>query len=127
MSRPRCDPIDTAAVAKALGEGVPARRLYAEYASVAARPYARSSWEQLVKGAKNKSTADETKDIFASIDNKYAVAYNEGQADGAQPPAEGPDARSRAAARRGPERPNAEGRSPRAGTPSAEGRSPEVH
>jgi hypothetical protein len=41
MSRPRCDPIDYASVMKALGERVPARTLYADYASTAARPYAR--------------------------------------------------------------------------------------
>jgi hypothetical protein len=52
--RARCDPVDTAAVRKALGEGVPMLRLYREYASTAARPYARSSWDQLIKIAKRK-------------------------------------------------------------------------
>jgi hypothetical protein len=50
MGRPRCDPFDANAVALAIeaGETTPLRA-YEAYASVAARPYARSSWEVLLK------------------------------------------------------------------------------
>jgi Protein of unknown function (DUF3800) len=62
MSRPRCDPIDIAATLAALstkGCGLTGgsrdagvlRRLYADYASVAARPYARASWEKALRAA----------------------------------------------------------------------------
>ena len=50
MGRPRCDPFDANAVAQAIeaGETTPLRA-YEAYASVAARPYARASWENIVK------------------------------------------------------------------------------
>jgi CRISP-associated protein Cas1 len=50
MGRPRCDPFDAKAIAQAIeaGETTPLRA-YEAYASVAARPYARASWENIVK------------------------------------------------------------------------------
>jgi CRISPR-associated endonuclease Cas1 len=62
MTKPRCDPIEIQATLSELAEhrcGLvggsrdPAtlRRLYADYASVAARPYARASWEKVLRAA----------------------------------------------------------------------------
>jgi CRISPR-associated endonuclease Cas1 len=57
MGRPRCDPFNANAVALAIeaGETTPLRA-YEAYASVAARPYARSSWEVLLKNCKDIET-----------------------------------------------------------------------
>jgi CRISPR/Cas system-associated endonuclease Cas1 len=57
MGRPRCDPFDANAVALAIeaGETTPLRA-YEAYASVAARPYARSSWEVLLNNYKDIET-----------------------------------------------------------------------
>jgi CRISPR/Cas system-associated endonuclease Cas1 len=57
MGRPRCDPFDANAVALAIeaAETTPLRA-YEAYASVAARPYARSSWEVLLKNNKGIET-----------------------------------------------------------------------
>ena len=57
MGRPRCDPFDANAIALAIetGETTPLRA-YEAYASVAARPYARSSWEVLLKNCKHIKT-----------------------------------------------------------------------
>jgi CRISPR/Cas system-associated endonuclease Cas1 len=57
MGRPRCDPFDANTVALAIeaGETTPLRA-YEAYASVAARPYARSSWEVLLKNNKGIQT-----------------------------------------------------------------------
>ena len=55
MGRPRCDPFDIAARLRALVDGVPILRLYRDYASTAARPYARSTFEAMVKAAKRGS------------------------------------------------------------------------
>jgi hypothetical protein len=49
MGRPRCDPFDAKALSKAIEAGeVTSLRAYAAYASVAARPYARASWEKFI-------------------------------------------------------------------------------
>jgi CRISPR-associated endonuclease Cas1 len=57
MGRPRCDPFDANAVALAIeaAETTPLRA-YEAYASVAARPYSRSSWEVLLKNNKGIET-----------------------------------------------------------------------
>jgi CRISP-associated protein Cas1 len=63
--RARCDPIDTEATLRALAEqgcgligpsrdAGALRRLYADYASVAARPYARATWEGMLRTAERK-------------------------------------------------------------------------
>jgi len=65
MTKPRCDPIDIQATLNVLAERAcelvgarrdPAtlRQLYANYASVAARPYARASWEKALRAAQSK-------------------------------------------------------------------------
>jgi hypothetical protein len=73
MSRPRCDPIDVDATLRALAEkgcgltggsrdaGV-LRRLYADYASVAAWPYARASWEGMLRQAQHGSLRNAEKE-----------------------------------------------------------------
>jgi hypothetical protein len=69
MGRPRCDPFDANAVALAIeaGETTPLRA-YEAYASVAARPYTRSSWEVLLKN--NKGIQNNNKPIPAIKDAK---------------------------------------------------------
>jgi hypothetical protein len=59
MGRPRCDPFDANVIAQAIeaGETTPLRA-YEAYASVAARPYARSSWEVLLKNNKHTRTVN---------------------------------------------------------------------
>jgi len=53
MGRPRCDPFDAAAILAAIVCGeTTALRAYREYASTAARPYARSTWEMMLKKSK---------------------------------------------------------------------------
>jgi hypothetical protein len=81
MSRPRCDPVDTRAALSALearavgltGESRdPAvlRQLYADYASVAARPYARATWEGLLRAAQRKAVSGiETAEIGPHANN----------------------------------------------------------
>jgi hypothetical protein len=67
MGKTRCDPLDTEATLAALekcGSGLIGprraagvlRRLYADYASVAARPYARASWEKMLRAAQTEGT-----------------------------------------------------------------------
>jgi CRISPR-associated endonuclease Cas1 len=51
MGRPRCDPFDAVTQAIEAGETTPLRA-YEAYASVAARPYARASWEIFVSQAR---------------------------------------------------------------------------
>jgi CRISPR/Cas system-associated endonuclease Cas1 len=69
MARPRCDPFDANAVALAIeaAETTPLRA-YEAYASVAARPYARSSWEVLLKNCKYIQT-----DIKPPLTIKHAT------------------------------------------------------
>jgi hypothetical protein len=56
MGRPRCDPIDAFHVLNALADGsTTPLAAYREYASTAARPYARSTWEVLIRGAERKT------------------------------------------------------------------------
>ena len=46
MGRPRCDPFDAAAIIVAIGKGeTTPLRAYQAYASTAARPYSRASFE----------------------------------------------------------------------------------
>jgi CRISP-associated protein Cas1 len=53
MGRPRCDPIDVNEVLDALSRGrTTPFQAYREYASTAARPYARESWEGILKQAR---------------------------------------------------------------------------
>jgi hypothetical protein len=55
LSVPRhCDPIDIEATLTALAAGKPRPVAYAEYASVAAVPYARASWEVILKQGRQK-------------------------------------------------------------------------
>ena len=50
MGRPRCDPFDAAAIIAAIGEGETTPfRAYQAYASTAARPYARASFETYLR------------------------------------------------------------------------------
>jgi CRISPR/Cas system-associated endonuclease Cas1 len=51
MGRARCDPFDVNSVLSALAAGRTMLRLYRDYASTAARPYARASWEAAVRQA----------------------------------------------------------------------------
>ena len=51
MGRPRCDPFDAAAIIAAIGKGeTTPLRAYQAYASTAARPYARSTFEIYLRG-----------------------------------------------------------------------------
>ena len=54
---------------------------YRAYASTAARPYGRASWEGMVRraGRVNKSAPDGTKDICTRVDQIYANAWIDGQ------------------------------------------------
>jgi CRISPR/Cas system-associated endonuclease Cas1 len=50
MARPRCDVFDAAAARGAIaGGGVTARQAYEAYCATAARPYARSTWEMILR------------------------------------------------------------------------------
>jgi CRISP-associated protein Cas1 len=50
MGRPRCDPFDAAAIIAAIGKGeTTTLRAYQAYASTAARPYARASFETVLQ------------------------------------------------------------------------------
>jgi hypothetical protein len=56
MGRPRCDPIDVAGVLDALALGnVTLLAAYRNYASTAARPYARSSWQGIIDRARREA------------------------------------------------------------------------
>jgi hypothetical protein len=80
MGKNRCDPIDTSATLAALAEcgagligprrdaGV-LRRLYADYASVAARPYARASWEMALRAEQRRLAGRQhiKKSLYATI------------------------------------------------------------
>jgi hypothetical protein len=70
MGRPRCDPIDVKSVLSALADGGTMLHLYRDYASTAARPYARASWEIAVRRAQRLGNTP-----YASMDHKYAGAY----------------------------------------------------
>jgi CRISPR associated protein Cas1 len=74
MGRPRCDPFDANAVALAIeaGETTPLRA-YEAYASVAARPYARSSWEVLLKN--NKGIETDNKPLLTIKHTKVEAPY----------------------------------------------------
>jgi hypothetical protein len=74
MPRPRCDPFDANAVALAIeaGETTPLRA-YEAYASVAARPYARSSWEVLLKT--NKGIETNTKPLLTIMHTTNQASY----------------------------------------------------
>ena len=61
MSRPRCDPFDAGAILKAIEAGETTRlRAYEAYASTAAKPYARSSWEVMLKQYRQPSGIEQT-------------------------------------------------------------------
>jgi hypothetical protein len=50
MARPRCDVFDAAAAREAIADGrVTARQVYEAYCATAARPYARSTWELMLR------------------------------------------------------------------------------
>jgi CRISP-associated protein Cas1 len=50
MARPRCDPFDAAAILAAIGKGeTTPLRAYRDYAAMAARPYARASFESYLR------------------------------------------------------------------------------
>jgi hypothetical protein len=50
VGRPRCDPFDAAAVVAAIGKGeTTPLRAYQAYASTAARPYARASFDTVLQ------------------------------------------------------------------------------
>jgi CRISPR-associated endonuclease Cas1 len=91
MGKNRCDPIDTQATLSALAESgcgligpsrdaAALRRLYVAYASVAARPYARATWEMLLRkaqrGTEKKRSQQEIKDTCVGMDHKYANAWS---------------------------------------------------
>jgi CRISPR-associated endonuclease Cas1 len=69
MGRPRCDPIDVNSVLLALAAGGTMLHLYRDYASTAARPYARASWEIAVRRAQRPG------DNPCAMDQKYVAAY----------------------------------------------------
>ncbi len=52
MSRPLCDPIDIPRVLSELAQGLTPLQVYREYAAVAARPYSRRSFEDILAYAK---------------------------------------------------------------------------
>src|ERR1700683_1589197 len=69
MGRPRCDPFDAKALSKAIDAGeVTALRAYAAYASVAARPYARASWEKFINKSRGLPAQSKPK-IHISVDD----------------------------------------------------------
>lgn len=82
MGRPRCDPIDVNSVLSALAAGGTMLRLYRDYASTAARPYARSSWEAAIKQAqRGHIREDENKPpVLPSAPRVLARVYWEAQA-----------------------------------------------
>jgi hypothetical protein len=50
MGRPRCDPFDAAAIIAAIGKGeTTPLKAYQEYAAMAARPYARATFESYLR------------------------------------------------------------------------------
>src|SRR5271165_2722020 len=70
MSRPLCDPIDTTRI---LGELAQRRttplKAYREYASEAARPYARSTFEQILDRARKGSSEPNDKREVPQIED----------------------------------------------------------
>jgi hypothetical protein len=63
MGRPRCDPFDAKALSKAIDAGeVTSLRAYAAYASVAARPYARASWEKFISQSRHLPAQSKSKE-----------------------------------------------------------------
>jgi hypothetical protein len=96
MGKNRCDPINYQETLSALAESgcgligssrdaAALRRLYADYASVAARPYARASWEMLLRkaqrGTEKKRSQQEMKGTCVGMDHKYADAWSIQEAD----------------------------------------------
>jgi len=76
MARPRCDPFDAPATAAAIDSGeTTARKAYEAYASEAARPYARSTFELLWRRANRRPPTFNP--MPASIDNEDADAMAE--------------------------------------------------
>jgi CRISPR-associated endonuclease Cas1 len=74
MPRPRCDPFDANAVALAIAAGETTPLLaYEAYASTAARPYARSSWEVLLKT--NMGIATNTKPSLTIMHTTNQASY----------------------------------------------------
>src|SRR5271166_4573506 len=62
MSRPLCDPIDLPRVLSELAQGrTTPLKAYREYASEAARPYARSTFEQILDRARKGSPESDNK------------------------------------------------------------------
>jgi CRISP-associated protein Cas1 len=74
MGRPRCDPFDANAVSQAIEAGkTTPLRAYEAYASVAAKPYARSSWEVMLKN--NKGIETYSKPPFTIKQTKAQASY----------------------------------------------------
>jgi hypothetical protein len=71
MGRPRCDPIDVAGVLDALASGrTTPLQAYREYASTAARPYARSSWQGIIDRARRGSIEKHVdQSLYSQIQN----------------------------------------------------------
>jgi CRISPR-associated endonuclease Cas1 len=66
--RARCDPFDVMAVRAAIARGeTNARRAYEAYAAVSARPYARSSWEVLVRSRKPVAEPERGQGLWARL------------------------------------------------------------
>jgi CRISPR-associated endonuclease Cas1 len=62
-----CDPIDIPATLLALAAGKPRRIIYAEYASVAAVPYARASWEVVLRQGRQQPPPPKPKSRLHAI------------------------------------------------------------
>ena len=90
MGKTRCDPIDTKATLSALAESgcgligpsrdaALLRRLYADYASVAARPYARASWEKVLRAAETSPEGSDPDGNGSHVNGAYANERGEGR------------------------------------------------
>jgi CRISP-associated protein Cas1 len=76
MGRPRCDPFDAKALSKAIDAGeVTALRAYAAYASVAARPYARASWEKFINKSRRLPAQSKPKNHIPVDDDGETPNY----------------------------------------------------
>jgi CRISP-associated protein Cas1 len=76
MGRPRCDPFDAKALSKAIDAGeVTALRAYAAYASVAARPYARASWEKYINKSRRLPAQSKSKEPVPIEDDDDTPNY----------------------------------------------------
>ena len=76
MGRPRCDPFDAKALSKAIDAGeVTALRAYAAYASVAARPYARASWEKFINKSRRLPAQSKPKNHISVDDDDDTPNY----------------------------------------------------